>query len=161
MSATAISPRPTSADKSRPDSFWLIATCAVSVVLVAGTAFFLARFLPLAFTIAVLLIASGMLPRVLQSPMPTRLVPIGLARGLTVKLAGHSMLVGRLPCCPVEIPLPTISSHHCRLARLGSRWYVEDLDSRNGTFVNGKRIRRKRLHVGDKISVGEFAFRVE
>jgi pSer/pThr/pTyr-binding forkhead associated (FHA) protein len=97
----------------------------------------------------------------LQTPAPTRLVPVGLAGSLAVKLVGNSMLVGRLPCCRVEIPLPTVSSHHCRLARVGSRWYIEDLGSRNGTFVNGSRIRKKRLHIGDKISIGDFALRVE
>lgn len=98
---------------------------------------------------------------ILQPPAPTRLVPIGLVGSLAVKLVGSSMLVGRLPCCRVEIPLPTVSSHHCRLSRVGPRWYIEDLDSRNGTFVNGRPIRRRRLRIGDKVSIGEFAFRVE
>ncbi len=165
MSATATSPRPTSHMSIDPRSSWLAVTftfgwiLAVAAVVVA-TAIRPTFLLP-TLAIAVLFASGVALYRSVQGPTPRRLTPIGLAGSLSVKLSGDSLIVGRLPCCRVEIPLPTVSSHHCRLARQGSRWYIEDLDSRNGTFVNGRRVRKKRLHVGDEIAIGEFAFRVE
>lgn len=99
--------------------------------------------------------------RFLREPAPKRLLPVGLAGNLAVRLKGQSLMVGRLSCCDVELPLPTVSSHHCRLVCRGSRWYIEDLASRNGTFMNGKKVERARLHVGDEIQIGEFAFRVQ
>ncbi len=161
MSATATSPLPASHHGARQGAFWLVIIVVAALVLVVGTGLLRPALVPSAFGLALLMVAGALFQRALREQAPRRLVPIGLAGSLAVKLTGESMLVGRLPCCRVEVPLPTVSSHHCRLARIGTRWYVEDLHSRNGTFVNGRRVRRKRLHVGDKISIGEFAFRVE
>ena len=90
-----------------------------------------------------------------------RLVPVGMSSAFSVKLTGTSLIVGRLPCCNIAIPLPTVSAHHCRLYPVKSSWYIEDLDSRNGTRVNQKRIGKRRLRVGDRISIGELEFQVQ
>lgn len=58
----------------------------------------------------------------------------------------------------------TISRRHCELTPDDSRWYINDLDSANGTFVNGVRTHgRRRLHSGDQIRTGRtlFLFGVE
>jgi DNA-binding CsgD family transcriptional regulator len=50
---------------------------------------------------------------------------------------------------------PTLSRLHAALERYGAGWCVRDLDSRNGTFVNGQRVWRERpLHPGDELRVG-------
>jgi DNA-binding CsgD family transcriptional regulator len=50
---------------------------------------------------------------------------------------------------------PTLSRLHAVLERYGAGWCVRDLDSRNGTFVNGQRVWRERpLHPGDELRVG-------
>ena len=48
-----------------------------------------------------------------------------------------------------------MSRKHCRLFLEDGEAYVEDLQSSNGTFVNGKRIARQRLQDGDKIHLGD------
>jgi predicted component of type VI protein secretion system len=49
-----------------------------------------------------------------------------------------------------------VSRHHCRLQRDGDEYAIEDLDSLNGTFVNGREVRLPRvLRAGDVISIGE------
>jgi DNA-binding CsgD family transcriptional regulator len=50
---------------------------------------------------------------------------------------------------------PTLSRLHAVLERYGAGWCVRDLDSRNGTFVNGQRVWRERpLRPGDELRVG-------
>jgi DNA-binding CsgD family transcriptional regulator len=57
-----------------------------------------------------------------------------------------------------DLPLPadpTLSRLHAVLERYGAGWCVRDLDSRNGTFVNGQRVWRERpLRPGDELRVG-------
>ena len=48
-----------------------------------------------------------------------------------------------------------MSRRHCRLFIEAGEAYIEDLDSSNGTYVNGRRIQRQKLADGDKIQVGE------
>lgn len=56
----------------------------------------------------------------------------------------ESWLVGGSPECDVVIDRPTVSAHHCRLVRgEGGQFVLEDLQSTNGTFVNGARITGK------------------
>lgn len=53
------------------------------------------------------------------------------------------------------------SSRHARLFRRGSEWFIEDLDSRNGTFVQGMRIDQpERVSVGTDIKMGRTIVRL-
>ncbi|HUS30020.1 MAG TPA: sigma 54-interacting transcriptional regulator [Kofleriaceae bacterium] len=47
-----------------------------------------------------------------------------------------------------------MSTQHARITRLGTRWFVEDLASKNGTLVRGARVARHELRDGDAICVG-------
>jgi pSer/pThr/pTyr-binding forkhead associated (FHA) protein len=54
-----------------------------------------------------------------------------------------------------------VSRHHCRLRWQGEDLILEDLESRNGTYVNRKRISQPTpLRHGDEVAVGPVAFRV-
>jgi len=51
---------------------------------------------------------------------------------------------------------PALSRFHAEIRKTNTEFFVSDLDSRNGTFINGKRVQNStRLHEGDLISVGE------
>jgi pSer/pThr/pTyr-binding forkhead associated (FHA) protein len=79
-------------------------------------------------------------------------------------LLKESCLIGRSPS--VEIPLAdeTVSAVHARVWREGGRWWLEDLDSRNGTFLNQIPVAKSAvLCSGDRIRVGRILleFRAE
>jgi ABC-type multidrug transport system ATPase subunit/pSer/pThr/pTyr-binding forkhead associated (FHA) protein len=52
----------------------------------------------------------------------------------------QSWIIGRAADCDVVSPEPTVSGHHCRLIREGDYYWVEDLNSPNGVYVNGTRV---------------------
>ena len=70
---------------------------------------------------------------------------------------GDELTVGRGGGCGVVIPDDQfVSTVHARLFRRGDETYVEDLGSRNGTFVNGQPVQAPtRLKRGDRVQFGE------
>jgi ABC-type multidrug transport system ATPase subunit len=67
--------------------------------------------------------------------------------------------IGRLDSCDLAINSPMVSREHARLTWAQTGWFLEDLNSINGTFVNGKRVTdRIALRGGDRIAVASFAF---
>jgi pSer/pThr/pTyr-binding forkhead associated (FHA) protein len=62
--------------------------------------------------------------------------------------------IGRQPDNAVVIDNPAVSSHHACVYRDSDHFVVEDLQSTNGTFVNGTRISKRNLRPGDMLVVG-------
>lgn len=78
-----------------------------------------------------------------------------------VRFQGNRMLLGRDPSAEYPLNYPMISWHHAALERAADGIYVEDLGSRNGTYVNGVRISGRTLvHTGDEIGLGSFHFQL-
>jgi DNA-binding CsgD family transcriptional regulator len=73
-----------------------------------------------------------------------------------VALGAGRVTLGADPANDLVLPAdPTLSRLHAVLERYGAGWCVRDLDSRNGTFVNGQRVWRERpLRPGDELRVG-------
>lgn len=68
----------------------------------------------------------------------------------------RTWLIGSGADCDVVIPRPTISRRHCRLVRTDDRYSLEDIGSRNGTFVNGVQIKMATVvSQSDRITVGQ------
>ncbi len=64
-------------------------------------------------------------------------------------------LIGRAPECSVCLDDEFASNLHAKIYRMEGRYYVEDLGSTNGTYVNGRRINYPiELRSGDRIKVG-------
>lgn len=77
---------------------------------------------------------------------------------------GEEAVVGRTPDNTISIPLPGVSRHHFRITCSGDQYVLEDLGSRNGTKVNGKKLDRGQvalLNPGDKIQVSKVRLRFE
>lgn len=69
-------------------------------------------------------------------------------------LAAESFTIGRKADNQLAIDDPVVSSHHARIIKIHAVHFIEDLNSTNGTYVNGKRIERHQLHDTDVITVG-------
>jgi adenylate cyclase len=86
------------------------------------------------------------------------LVPTG--GGEDIPLKKNRILVGRRETCDVVLRFPNVSGQHCRLTLEQGYWFIKDLDSRNGTKVNGYRVNRKRLDPGVIISIAKHQYEV-
>lgn len=65
-------------------------------------------------------------------------------------------VIGRAPDCAVSIADGSISSRHARVVRTAEGFSIEDLQSRNGTFVNGEKVDKPRLLAdGDVVRIGK------
>ena len=70
-------------------------------------------------------------------------------------LAGGIRTIGRATGADFIVDAPLVSRVHCRLTALpGGELEVRDLDSTNGTFVNGERVENAVLSSGDRLQVG-------
>jgi len=76
----------------------------------------------------------------------------GLAHDVVLK--GDRMLIGRLAESDIFLDDANVSRTHAALVSEGAGWVIEDLNSTNGTFINGQRVDRARLRDGDVIQVG-------
>jgi hypothetical protein len=65
------------------------------------------------------------------------------------------LLLGREDHCDVRLDNATVSRRHARLLYRDGHWVVQDLDSTNGTFVNGARVHRSELRPGDRLHLGD------
>ncbi len=67
--------------------------------------------------------------------------------------------IGRLPDNDVRIDNPTVSGHHSLIINILNDSFLEDLNSTNGTYVNGKLIKKHALQNGDVVTVGKHQLR--
>lgn len=87
----------------------------------------------------------------------------GQPDGKTFRLSdGTIKTIGRATRADFIVDAPLVSRVHCRLtADKSGQLVVEDLDSTNGTQVNGQRVPRAVVRAGDEIGVGKVSFAVE
>jgi FHA domain len=76
--------------------------------------------------------------------------------GESFPLSGERMTIGRRPDSDVFLDDVTVSRDHALLVRRGSDFFLDDLGSLNGTYVNRHRIESHRLEDGDELQVGKF-----
>lgn len=89
--------------------------------------------------------------------MPKLLLKFNAAVIKEIALEKPSLSVGRKPDNDVVIDNPAVSGHHCKISQKGDTYFVEDLESTNGTFVNEKRVVKSGLHDQDVIGVAKHA----
>src|SRR6266850_2665767 len=91
--------------------------------------------------------------------MQPRLITItGPMKGTVIQLSDEQLSIGRDPSNQVTINDPLVSRRHCAIRNIGKEIRVADLESLNGTFVNGFPTHEKTLEHGDRIKVGVTQF---
>ncbi len=79
----------------------------------------------------------------------------------TVTLGEGNLVVGRSPSCDIHLDDKTVSRRHASIRVSRDGITVEDLNSRNGTFISGNRVSHHVVSPGDVITVGPFSISFE
>ncbi|MCB9853256.1 MAG: FHA domain-containing protein [Phycisphaerales bacterium] len=79
----------------------------------------------------------------------------------TFDLTKPKVVIGRKTDADLRVPLADISRSHCELTLKNGHVQVRDLDSSNGTYVNGEQVTEKDLAAGDLIRLGPITFTVQ
>ncbi|HIY85177.1 MAG TPA: FHA domain-containing protein [Candidatus Yaniella excrementavium] len=101
-------------------------------------------------------------PSTTASPVPQRALPSKLVvtegplTGRSIDLGGQPLLIGRAQDAGLILEDDYASGRHARLFPQGSRWFLEDLGSTNGTFVQGNQLTRTMpIDPGTGIRIGK------
>ncbi len=99
-----------------------------------------------------------------RTPPPAGVPPeeAALARQIVTLAVGDTrreidkrrVVLGRSKDCDLQLPDPNISRRHAEVRQEGSAYWLVDLDSTNGSFVNGRKTARAKLEDGDVITLG-------
>ena len=81
--------------------------------------------------------------------------------GRSFELKSERSTVGRLEDNTFQIPAPSVSSHHCELIVSDDTLTIKDLDSTNGSYVNGEQISEATIKLGEIVRFGAIEARFE
>jgi pSer/pThr/pTyr-binding forkhead associated (FHA) protein len=79
----------------------------------------------------------------------------------TFPLPDGVTVLGRSHDCELRVPLKVVSRKHCQLSPNKESLKIQDLDSRIGTFLNGKRVNAAQVKAGDYVRIGPLTFMVQ
>lgn len=98
-----------------------------------------------------------------QQQLPVLQVSLAAGQGNTetLRFAADEITIGRHPSCEWMIADETVSSRHARLRFQQDHWWLEDLGSRNGTFLNGEPLSAPAvLAEADQVRCGQVNFTI-
>src|SRR3954465_4628715 len=81
--------------------------------------------------------------------------------GRTHELNVDKTTIGRVEDNTFQIAEPSVSSHHCEVLLRGNDIVVKDLNSTNGTFINGEKVSESVLKPGQSLRLGQIEMRLE
>ena len=81
--------------------------------------------------------------------------------GRTLELKVDKTTIGRVEDNTFQIAEPSVSSHHCEVLLKGPDVVVRDLNSTNGTFINGEKVTETVLKIGQILRLGQIEMRLE
>ena len=78
---------------------------------------------------------------------------------LQIELLNENVTIGRDKSNDISIKVRTVSNQHAKITHQEDRWFIEDLQSKNGTLINEYKIKsNQELNGGDTVSIGGVAF---
>jgi pSer/pThr/pTyr-binding forkhead associated (FHA) protein len=92
---------------------------------------------------------------VAAGPQAELTIESGPDAGHSHRAGDHALRLGRSPDNDIILRDPATSGHHARFERRGDQFWLVDLGSTNGTFVNGESIQEKQLNHGDRVTLGQ------
>jgi pSer/pThr/pTyr-binding forkhead associated (FHA) protein len=81
--------------------------------------------------------------------------------GRTQELKVDKTTIGRVEDNTFQIAEPSVSSHHCEVLLQGTDVVIRDLNSTNGTFINGEKVTEKVIKPGQILRLGQIEMRLE
>jgi two-component system, cell cycle response regulator len=94
------------------------------------------------------------------APRPCLLFLAGSDVGRSVELSAEAIEIGRSEECAVSVTSDGVSRRHAKVQKIFGLYFVTDLESTNGTFVNEQRIQQMaQLNDGDRIRVGDLVLK--
>src|SRR5262245_16280317 len=92
--------------------------------------------------------------------MPSLIVLKGTTPGERIKLDGDLFILGRNPDCQIVLANNAVSRQHAQILRANGQFFIEDLKSRNRTYVNNQEVNaRTALKDDDRIKICDFLYR--
>src|SRR5262245_39639017 len=95
----------------------------------------------------------------MNAPLNGELVPIG--GGDPIPLVRDKLVCGRRESCDIVLRFPNVSGQHCELYFHDGLWHLKDLNSTNGTKVNGQTVTQKVLRPGDEIMIAKRRYTIQ
>ena len=90
----------------------------------------------------------------------SRLAPAPRPPSLLEAARGGELVLGRHPACALVLDDETVSRRHAMLCRRDAGWFLRDLESSNGTWVNGRRVVDAEVRPGDEVRLGDARLRL-
>ncbi|QDV48749.1 FHA domain-containing protein [Gimesia fumaroli] len=91
--------------------------------------------------------------------MPKFIIKTGKYQGKKLKLPDRDITVGRDLECDIRVSDTDVSRMHCQIKIRDGKLFVDDLESRNGTFINDIAIETETpLQTGDQLRIGPMVF---
>ena len=87
-------------------------------------------------------------------PEPEREIVTLTVNGRVHPLTARLVVIGRSRECDITISDSNVSRRHAEVVQEGATYWIADLDSTNGTELNGRKITREKLADGDRITIG-------
>lgn len=85
----------------------------------------------------------------------------GSSAGQSYELKVDTTTVGRVEDNAFQIADPSVSSHHCEILLKGTDVVIRDLNSTNGSFINGEKITESVLKPGQTLRLGQIELRID
>ena len=77
-----------------------------------------------------------------------------------LKIDQDEIIIGRDEGNDIQIDNIAVSREHAKICKGPNHYFIEDLNSTNGTFINGKKINKKFLKEDDEVSIGKHSLQI-